>query len=157
MSGNLSGAKPRSAKKVSRRAFVGGVAAGAAGAWALSHGLEQLGDDPAKPPQLYEYFLDNFWFEAADLEHQQINAPLRGSHKADIVIIGGGFTGLSSAYHLSRRFPNKHIVLLEGPSGGYGASGTSGAFGGAGYSGLLEGETRVARSLARTPLDASLY
>jgi len=60
MSGSLSGPKPIGARKVSRRAFLGGAAAGAAGAWALSHGLEQLGDDPAKPPQLYEYFLDNF-------------------------------------------------------------------------------------------------
>jgi hypothetical protein len=53
MSGSLSDAEPRGGRKVSRRAFLGGVAAGAAGAWALSHGLEQLGDDPAKPPQLY--------------------------------------------------------------------------------------------------------
>lgn len=49
------------------------------------------------PPGLYEYFLDNFWFKAAGLEKEKINAPLRGSRKADIVIIGGGFTGLSSA------------------------------------------------------------
>ena len=41
-----------------------------------------LGDDPARPPQLYEYFLDNFWFEAADLEHQPINAPLKGARKS---------------------------------------------------------------------------
>ena len=157
MSGSLSGAKPRGAKKVSRRAFVGGVAAGAAGAWALSHGLEQLGDDPAKPPQLYEYFLDNFWFEAADLEHQQINAPLKGSHKADIVIVGGGFTGLSSAYHLSRRFPNKHIVLLEGACCGYGASGRNGGFCDAGFSGLMEWVNKVGPELGRKAFDASLY
>ena len=30
-----------------------------------------------------------------------------------IGILGGGFTGLSSAYHLSRRFPTSKIVLLE--------------------------------------------
>jgi len=47
-----------------------------------------------RPPDLYEYFVDNFWFKAADLENQKINGPLRGSHKADVVIIGGGYTGL---------------------------------------------------------------
>ena len=30
-----------------------------------------------------------------------------------IAVIGGGITGLSSAFHLSRRFPQAQIVLLE--------------------------------------------
>ena len=81
-----------------------------------------------KPPELYEYFLDNFWFKAADLENEMINEPLRGSHNADVVIIGGGFTGLSSAYNIHRRFPDKKIILLEGACCGYGASGRNGGF-----------------------------
>ncbi|MEM7334324.1 MAG: FAD-binding oxidoreductase [Chloroflexota bacterium] len=81
-----------------------------------------------RPPDLYEYFVDNFWFETVDLDNQTINAPLRGRHKADVVIIGGGYTGLSSAYHLKRQFPEKHIVILEGACCGYGASGRNGGF-----------------------------
>ncbi|HET6446297.1 MAG TPA: FAD-binding oxidoreductase [candidate division Zixibacteria bacterium] len=81
-----------------------------------------------RPPDLYEYFVDNFWFKAADLENQKINEPLRGSHKADVVIVGGGFTGLSSAYHIQEKFPGKKIVLLEGACCGYGASGRNGGF-----------------------------
>ncbi|MGB3714244.1 MAG: FAD-binding oxidoreductase [Candidatus Promineifilaceae bacterium] len=81
-----------------------------------------------RPPDLYEYFVDNFWFKAADLENQIINEPLRGSHKADVVVIGGGFTGLSSAYHIKQKFPEKRIVLLEGACCGYGASGRNGGF-----------------------------
>jgi len=81
-----------------------------------------------RPPDLYEYFVDNFWFKAADLENQKINKPLRGSHKADVVILGGGFTGLSAAYHISQKFPEKKIVLLEGACCGYGASGRNGGF-----------------------------
>jgi len=81
-----------------------------------------------KPPALYEYFLDNFWFKSAGLENEVINEPLRGSHKADIVIIGGGYTGLSSAYNIHRRFPDKKIMLLEGACCGYGASGRNGGF-----------------------------
>jgi glycine/D-amino acid oxidase-like deaminating enzyme len=81
-----------------------------------------------RPPDLYEYFVDNFWFRAADLENQKINEPLRGSHKADIVIIGGGYTGLSAAYNIKQKFPEKKIVLLEGACCGYGASGRNGGF-----------------------------
>ena len=81
-----------------------------------------------KPPELYEYFLDNFWFKTVSLENDFINEPLRGKHKADVVIIGGGFTGLSSAYNIHHRFPHKKIILLEGACCGYGASGRNGGF-----------------------------
>ena len=76
----------------------------------------------------YEYFVDNFWFNAADLENQSINEPLRGSHTADVVIVGGGYTGLSAAYHIRQNFPEKKIILLEGACCGYGASGRNGGF-----------------------------
>lgn len=52
--------------------------------------------------------------------------PLRGSTSADVAIIGGGFTGVSTAYHLSRRFPEKRIILLEARSLANGASGRNG-------------------------------
>jgi len=81
-----------------------------------------------RPPDLYEYFIDNYWFKTIDLQNQKINEPLRGSHKADIVIVGGGFTGLSSAYNIRKRYPNKKIVILEGACCGYGASGRNGGF-----------------------------
>jgi glycine/D-amino acid oxidase-like deaminating enzyme len=81
-----------------------------------------------RPPDLYEYSIDNYWFKAAGFENQMINEPLRGSHTADVVIIGGGYTGLSSAYNIRRKFPEKRIVLLEGASCGYGASGRNGGF-----------------------------
>ena len=81
-----------------------------------------------RPPDLYEYFVDNFWFKTVNLENQRINEPLRGSHTADVVIVGGGYTGLASAYHIRQKFPDKKIVLLEGACCGYGASGRNGGF-----------------------------
>jgi glycine/D-amino acid oxidase-like deaminating enzyme len=81
-----------------------------------------------RPPDLYEYYVDSFWFKAADMENQQINEPLRGSHNADVVIVGGGFTGLSAAYNITEKFPEKKVVLLEGACCGYGASGRNGGF-----------------------------
>lgn len=81
-----------------------------------------------RPPDLYEYFVDNFWFKTIDLENQKIGEPLRGNRVADVVIVGGGFSGLSSAYHIQQRFPEKKILLLEGACCGYGASGRNGGF-----------------------------
>ncbi len=152
----LAATESHSRRQFSRRALLGGMAMGVAGAWGLSSGLARLAYDPAKPPQLYEYFLDNFWFEAADLEHQPLNPPLKGLHRADIVIIGGGYTGLASAYHLSRTFPNKKIVLLEGACCGYGASGRNGGFCDAGFSGLLQYVKSVGPERGRQAFDASL-
>lgn len=53
-------------------------------------------------------------------------APLRGDVAADLAIIGGGFTGVSTAYHFSRRYPDKRVVLLEAKTLANGASGRNG-------------------------------
>lgn len=45
---------------------------------------------------------------------------------ADLAIIGGGFTGVSTAYYASQRFPNRRIVLLEAATLANGASGRNG-------------------------------
>jgi glycine/D-amino acid oxidase-like deaminating enzyme len=51
---------------------------------------------------------------------------LAGDTSADVAIIGGGFTGASTAYHLARRFPERRIVLLEARRLANGASGRNG-------------------------------
>ncbi|MBA3455800.1 MAG: FAD-dependent oxidoreductase, partial [Deltaproteobacteria bacterium] len=52
--------------------------------------------------------------------------PLTRDLDVDVAIIGGGFTGVSTAYHLSRRFPDRSIVLLEAKRLANGASGRNG-------------------------------
>lgn len=49
---------------------------------------------------------------------------LEGSETADVCIIGGGYTGLSSAIHLAER--GYRVVLLEAERIGWGASGRNG-------------------------------
>jgi gamma-glutamylputrescine oxidase len=51
-------------------------------------------------------------------------APLDGSRRADVCIVGGGYTGLSSALHLAER--GYDVVLLEARKPGWGASGRNG-------------------------------
>ncbi|MED4750658.1 FAD-binding oxidoreductase [Brevibacillus choshinensis] len=50
--------------------------------------------------------------------------PLEGNEEADVVIIGAGFTGLSSAYHLQKS--GRNVIVLEQETIGYGASGRNG-------------------------------
>ncbi|MGK3989001.1 FAD-binding oxidoreductase [Sorangium sp. So ce136] len=52
--------------------------------------------------------------------------PLRGDAVADVAIIGGGFTGVSTAYHLIRRFPSLRVMILEARHLANGASGRNG-------------------------------
>lgn len=54
------------------------------------------------------------------------SAPLSAQITADVVILGGGFTGVSTAWHLRRRFPELRIALLEAREIGSGASGRNG-------------------------------
>jgi len=69
---------------------------------------------------------DNHALWASQTPDYQPGAPLRGNISADLAIIGGGFTGVSTAYHFSRRYPEKRVVLLEAKSLANGASGRNG-------------------------------
>ncbi|MCC9623078.1 FAD-binding oxidoreductase [Thalassospira sp. MA62] len=51
-------------------------------------------------------------------------AALEGEQSCDVVVIGGGFTGLSSALHLAER--GYDVILLEAHRVGWGASGRNG-------------------------------
>jgi len=55
-------------------------------------------------------------------------ASLQGDIDVDVAIIGGGFTGLSSAYHIKTAEPNLKVALLESEVIGFGASGRNGGF-----------------------------
>lgn len=49
--------------------------------------------------------------------------PLVGEHEADVVVVGGGYTGLWTALTIKRRSPGTHVVVLEGAVCGWAASG----------------------------------
>ncbi|WP_294607113.1 FAD-binding oxidoreductase [uncultured Roseovarius sp.] len=51
-------------------------------------------------------------------------APLKGRGRADVCVIGGGYTGLSAALHLAEA--RMDVVLLEAQRVGFGASGRNG-------------------------------
>ena len=56
------------------------------------------------------------------------NRPLYSSLKADVTIIGGGFTGLNSAIEFKKDNPNATVVVIESELIGFGASGRNAGF-----------------------------
>jgi len=74
-----------------------------------------------------DYRNKSYWLEALP-EPIQPNTALKGSQTADVVIMGGGYTGLSTGYHLKKLNPSLDVRLLEADVCGYGASGRNGGF-----------------------------
>ncbi|MFJ9541650.1 NAD(P)/FAD-dependent oxidoreductase [Streptomyces sp. NPDC101225] len=68
----------------------------------------------------------SFWY--ADDGLPAVRRPLAGDAAADVVIVGGGYTGLWTAYYLKRAAPFLRITVLEQKFCGYGASGRNGGW-----------------------------
>jgi glycine/D-amino acid oxidase-like deaminating enzyme len=74
-----------------------------------------------------DYSSKSWWLES--LPEAIVPTPgLAGSEKADVAIIGGGYTGLSTGYHLKQLKPDLDVRVLESDVCGYGASGRNGGF-----------------------------
>ena len=69
----------------------------------------------------------SFWYSQLDPTppHRQ---HLSGSRRADVCIVGAGYTGLWTAYELLRRQPSLDVVVLEAEVAGFGASGRNGGW-----------------------------
>lgn len=147
-----------SSERITRRAFVGGAAAGAAVTWAGAVLPRRLWeDDPERPPSLYEWYVNGYWLESAGVfDGSPVRPPLRGRQKADVAIVGGGFCGMATAWHLAELMPGKRIVLLEGARCGYGASGRNGGFADTGVPGLEWVWQHHGPEAARTHYDATV-
>ncbi len=80
---------------------------------------------PAAVSETGDYQPVSFWQETISLTP---GAPLAEDVSCDVAIVGGGFTGLSTAYELKKAAPSLDVVLLERAVVGHGASGRNGGF-----------------------------
>ncbi len=70
----------------------------------------------------------SWWLREALARESSACPPLTGDVTADVVIVGGGFTGLWTAYFLAKAKPDLCIVVLEQDICGGGPSGRNGGF-----------------------------
>ncbi len=76
----------------------------------------------------------SLWLEQAG-DIGVVRPSLDGDTTVDIVIVGGGMTGLWAAYYLAVADPSRSIVVLERATVGFGASGRNGGWASAGLAG----------------------
>ncbi len=82
-----------------------------------------FGEDPGA----MEHTPHGYWLEEAGAVEPL--APLRGERDADLVVVGGGYTGMWTAWHAKALEPEARVVLLEaGERCGRGPSGRNGGF-----------------------------
>jgi len=80
-------------------------------------------------------------YYAASANQHVDYAPLKGAVRADVCVIGAGFTGISTALHLAERGFNVHVV--EANKVGWGASGRNGGQ----MIGGISGDSKMASAL----------
>ena len=68
----------------------------------------------------------SFWLD--QLGPRPSRPALAGDREADVCIVGGGFTGLWTAYELKRAEPGLVVIVLEARQVGFGASGRNGGW-----------------------------
>lgn len=73
--------------------------------------------------------------------------PLDGDCEVDVAIVGAGYTGLWTAYYLTRHDPTLRVAVLERERVGYGASGRNGGWCSAIYPATMR---KVASSASRS-------
>jgi glycine/D-amino acid oxidase-like deaminating enzyme len=69
----------------------------------------------------------SFWLERCG-DDLSPRPSLEGSRRADVAVLGAGYTGLWTAYYLLAAEPSLEVVVLDGEIAGFGASGRNGAW-----------------------------
>ena len=67
-----------------------------------------------------------FWLDT-ELRPEPL-PPLSADEEVDLLVVGGGFTGLWTALQAKERDPNRRVMLVEANTIGWAASGRNGGF-----------------------------
>jgi len=93
--------------------------------------LPWLPESTAVPPREAEAALERassvpLWCD--DSRRPEPRPALRGDHDVDLVVVGGGFTGLWAALLALEEDPGREVVVLEGARLAWAATGRNGGF-----------------------------
>ncbi|WP_277588439.1 NAD(P)/FAD-dependent oxidoreductase [Pseudomonas chlororaphis] len=83
-------------------------------------------------------------YYSATLNQETHYPPLQGTHQVDVVIIGGGFTGVASAVELAEK--GLKVAIVESHKIGWGATGRNGGQ----VTGSLSGDEAMRKQMRRT-------
>ena len=104
--------------KIQHKAIVAGAAAGAV---AIPLVLARtLGKGPQRDIQAEPQRSPSYWM--ATIPPIESFPQLSGEITVDVAVVGGGFTGLATAYYLKRHDPSISVALLEAQKMGSGSS-----------------------------------
>ncbi|MGN6377927.1 MAG: NAD(P)/FAD-dependent oxidoreductase [Gaiellales bacterium] len=80
------------------------------------------------------YRARSLWLDGL-AEPLEPRAPLSSDVQCDVAVVGGGFTGLWTAYYLKRAQPDIRVAVVEREIAGYGPSGRNGGWASSGLPG----------------------
>ncbi len=114
--------RARNTQDRSRRRFLKKAALAGGSVLLGAAGLNEVFPKVWPEPMVFESNA-SFWARSQPTQ----NPPLQDSLTVDVAVIGGGFTGLSSAYYIRGLSPHRRVIVLEAKGCGNGASGRNGA------------------------------
>jgi glycine/D-amino acid oxidase-like deaminating enzyme len=109
-------------ERSNRRRFLKKAALAGSGGILGAAGLNQISPRIWREPMVFE-LNRSYWARSQPPQ----NPPLTENISVDVAVLGGGFTGLSTAYYIRSISPRKRVVVLEAMGCGNGASGRNGA------------------------------
>jgi len=109
-------------ERSNRRRFLKKAALAGGGGILGAVGLNQISPRIWREPMVFE-LNRSYWARSQPPQ----NPPLTENISVDVAVLGGGFTGLSTAYYIRSISPRKRVVVLEAMGCGNGASGRNGA------------------------------
>jgi glycine/D-amino acid oxidase-like deaminating enzyme len=97
----------------------------------------------------------SFWYRQIGLPARR--APLPGPRDYDVAIVGGGYTGLWTAYYLKKEQPDLRIAILEKEFAGFGASGRNGGWLSAEFAGSRKRHAKARGRQAMIDLQHAMF
>ncbi|MFI6923189.1 NAD(P)/FAD-dependent oxidoreductase [Nonomuraea spiralis] len=97
----------------------------------------------------------SFWYRQIGLPARRPSLP--GSREYDVAIVGGGYTGLWTAYYLKKAQPDLRIAILEKEFAGFGASGRNGGWLSAEFAGSRERHAKARGRQAMIDLQHAMF
>ncbi|WP_214319726.1 NAD(P)/FAD-dependent oxidoreductase [Nonomuraea sediminis] len=97
----------------------------------------------------------SFWYRQIGVPDRR--AALPGSREYDVAIVGGGYTGLWTAYYLKKAQPDLRIAILEKEFAGFGASGRNGGWLSAEFAGSRKRHAKARGKQAMIDLQHAMF